>query len=275
MQIGAQRKIQWGTLSLNLYSKPGDGPCILFLHGNSSSSEVFSHIFESPRFEKFHCLALDLPGHGGSQWDSQASKDPSIYTLPYYAQAIEDVLRALSIEHPIVVGHSLGGHLGALLSSMANIAGLFSFQAPPLQRADDASVAFSPCEEMATLFTGEYSEASIQAFVDRYVYCDRSRAAVRADFERTDPLCRSNMGGSLVPGYRIGDVTHLNQLAKPKALVYTDKDPMINKDYLEALDIRGLWRGSSIELKESGHYPQLEIPRVFAETLVRFLNTEF
>jgi hypothetical protein len=50
-------------------------------------------------------IALDLPGYGKS--DKPASFP---YTMESFADVVRELARALAIEHPILVGHSMGGH---------------------------------------------------------------------------------------------------------------------------------------------------------------------
>ena len=44
----------------------GKGPAAVLIHGNSSSSRVFSRQLDGPLGERFRLVAVDLPGHGAS-----------------------------------------------------------------------------------------------------------------------------------------------------------------------------------------------------------------
>ena len=57
-------------------------------------------------------LALDLRGHGGSAWT-----EPAAYAFDDYLGDIVAVLDALGWRAPAVIGHSMGGYLGALLAA--------------------------------------------------------------------------------------------------------------------------------------------------------------
>ena len=68
-----------------VYESQSNGKCILLLHGNSESAEIFKNQFESSLSDTFHLAAIDLPGHGGS---SPAKKPALIYNLPYLKNVV-------------------------------------------------------------------------------------------------------------------------------------------------------------------------------------------
>src|SRR6266581_2787423 len=86
---------------------PGTGRAIILVHGNSSSSATWRHVMRGQVGQRYRCLALDLPGHG----QSAPAADHSTYSLPGYASILAQFTDALSADHPVVVGWSLGGHI--------------------------------------------------------------------------------------------------------------------------------------------------------------------
>ncbi len=75
-------------------------------------------------------IALDLPGHGVSD-----NADPeAAYNIPAYADVAGDVLAALGVERPFVLGWSLGGYVGLELTARdpARFAGLCITGTSPL-----------------------------------------------------------------------------------------------------------------------------------------------
>ena len=67
-----------------------NGPVVLFIHGNSSCKEVFRQ--QLAEFgNQYHCVAMDLPGHG----QSQDAPDPETsYNMTGYALAAIEIGRA-------------------------------------------------------------------------------------------------------------------------------------------------------------------------------------
>lgn len=76
---------------------------ILFLHASGSSSRMWRHhlaVLEND----FHCIALDLPGHG-------ASRDTEWTNFDDVAEMIVDIIQNKAHGKPHLVGLSLGGCL--------------------------------------------------------------------------------------------------------------------------------------------------------------------
>ena len=86
---------------------PGTGDPLVLLHGLLDSSEGWNHLAE------LQCerIAFDLPGFGHS--------DPPVRgSLAGYARDIAEGLQMLGVERFNLVGHSLGGGVGAALAEM-------------------------------------------------------------------------------------------------------------------------------------------------------------
>lgn len=82
-----------------------DGPPILFIHGFSFGANAFKHqIGEIATTHRL--IALDLRGHGFSAkpWTEEAYTDRNIW-----ATDIGNVLAALKVQKPVIVGWSFGG----------------------------------------------------------------------------------------------------------------------------------------------------------------------
>lgn len=88
----------------------GDGPAVVFTHGAGMDHTVFAPQLQAVRATGRRAIAHDLRGHGASALD-----DGIRFTA---ADALEDLaalLDALDLQHPVLVGHSLGGNLSQAL----------------------------------------------------------------------------------------------------------------------------------------------------------------
>lgn len=103
------RKIATRAAEVNVLSG-GSGPDLLFLHnaGGITPDNPFLQALAA----KYRVFAPQLPGYGDSG-DSDNIRDMLDVTLHSF-----DVLEALALEKPIVVGHSLGGMIAAEMAAL-------------------------------------------------------------------------------------------------------------------------------------------------------------
>ena len=98
---------------LHFFEK-GQGPALLFLHGFCETGEMWRHFADSLSIQ-YRVICPDLPGFGNSPLSD------SIQSLEEVAERLEHFLDDQHIQHPIVLGHSLGGYVAlALLERMGD-----------------------------------------------------------------------------------------------------------------------------------------------------------
>lgn len=80
---------------------PARAPAVLFLHGAGGTQENwrFQMRYLGP---KWYTVAVDLPGHGGSQGEGSCS-------VAEYRDFAWEFLDALALSRVVLVGHSMGG----------------------------------------------------------------------------------------------------------------------------------------------------------------------
>ena len=82
-------------------------PPVLLIHGWGCSAYIFRDNMPALADAGFRAIAIDLKGHGLSDKPQHASE----YTIDALVCHVEEVLDALELERPALVGHSLGGSL--------------------------------------------------------------------------------------------------------------------------------------------------------------------
>ena len=90
------------------YFEAGQGETLIFIHGSGSSLEIFEPLINELK-DDYKCIAIDLPGHGFSEYFR-------INSLDDYCNLLEDFTQKLAIKKPIWIGHSLGGIIVCHLS---------------------------------------------------------------------------------------------------------------------------------------------------------------
>ena len=84
-----------------------DSPPVLLVHGWGCSAYVFRQNIPALADGGFRAIAFDLKGHGLSDKPQTADE----YTVDAMVEHLREVLDALGLERPALVGHSLGGSL--------------------------------------------------------------------------------------------------------------------------------------------------------------------
>lgn len=238
-------------------------PSILLIHGNSSSHRIFRSLFDCPALtQTYHLIALDLLGHGES---SNASDPERSYTIFSWAQMAAEVLAHLGIKEVIVVGWSLGGHIGINLipllkreESRNKIKGVFLVGTPPCQGPEETRLAFYKPDAARSPSAGfgsreVLSEEEVRKF---------ARATAGPPFEdgnvesvaRTDGKARRILFGALGGGKGLDEV-HIVQNAKDVLIgvVNGADDVFVNLDYVDGLPWGNLWQGSCVRVEGVGH----------------------
>lgn len=135
------------------YDCRGAGPPLLFIHGLTFDRSTWEPIAERLA-DRFTCVAVDLPGHGGS--DGPPPRD-----LADVAVTISHLLRELGIEPPVVVGHSMGAVIASIYTGHHPTRGLalvdqapylrpfamMAHQLAPALRSENFRRAFEPVRQ--------------------------------------------------------------------------------------------------------------------------------
>ena len=103
----------------------GAGSPLLFIHGLTFDRSTWGPIVDQLA-DRFTCVAVDLPGHGGSEGPPRV--------LDEVALAIHHLLGELEIEPPVVVGHSMGGALAGIYAAHHPVRGLVLVDQAPYVR---------------------------------------------------------------------------------------------------------------------------------------------
>ena len=91
---------------LIFWREVGEKTPIIFLHGAWNESSQWLSVMESLA-QDFHCFALDLLGFGESE-------NPNIHhSIDLQVECLAEFLQAVKLEKVYLVGHSLGGWIGA------------------------------------------------------------------------------------------------------------------------------------------------------------------
>lgn len=140
---------QFGNISVYFYNTQKSNKTILFLHGNSCNSNTFQKQFESKDLEDYQLVAIDLLGHGQSDF---AIYPETAYTVSSIIETFIEVIEKLELNEYIICAHSFGGHVAIqALSQLKNCKGLMLFSTPPISNLASFAEAFLPNPAFSTL----------------------------------------------------------------------------------------------------------------------------
>jgi 3-oxoadipate enol-lactonase len=240
---------------------------LVFLHGIGGAARGWRAQLDAFG-NRYHAIAWDMPGYGGSQ-------PLPVTSIPTLADALKDFLAQLGAVKPVLVGHSIGGMIvQQFLVSYPDLAGaavlaqttsafgssdgewqrnFIDSRVGPLDRGE-TMVSMAP-KLVQDLIGDEPSEAGVALARD-------CMAAVKPD------TYRSSMQAMI--GFDLRKA--LADIAVPTLLLSGSKDN--NAPAKTMAKMATFVKGSTyVELEGVGHLANMERPAEFNEVLADFLST--
>lgn len=257
-----------GNISLN--DNRGAGLPLLMLHGTGASKDVFDVQFQSALANQHRLIAMDFPGHGGS--DDAADPEAS-YSLAGMASVVVDVLDALDIPKVAVLGWSLGGHVAIEMvrSRPDRLSGVLLTGTPPPAHGPVALLrAFQLRPEMLFSSKVHFTPSQAQRFA-RLCYGDFVTASRIQEIERSDGRSRPLIYRDLTSVTGLSQKAVVERSALPLAVANGANEPIARLSYLESLHYQRLWTGACHVIEGAGHAPFLQRPERFNQLAGRFM----
>jgi pimeloyl-ACP methyl ester carboxylesterase len=163
-----------------LVQKSGSGPAVILIPGLGGGAFVYAGVIPELS-KKYTVYAVTLPG-----FDGVPAVAPPY--LPAFEKSIVDLIAQEHLAHPVVVGHSLGGHLAVKLAEdVPSIAAAMAIDALPLfplprpgeTAASRATSAAAFGDAMLATPDGKY--AAQQKMVDGYLVTSDTNVALVTD----------------------------------------------------------------------------------------------
>lgn len=258
----------------------GHGPAVVLIHGVAGRAGQWDQAAQLLA-ENHTVIAPDLMGHGDS------AKPRGDYSLGAHASGIRDLLVALSIERASIVGHSLGG----------GIAMQFAYQFPErcerlvLVASGGLGEEVHPLLRAATLPGSEFVLPLLAhpRLIETVAVLPRALGRIglrtRVDLEEMARGYRSlsnaearnafihTLRSVIDPrGQRIDASDRLYLASKmPSLIIWGCRDRIIPVTH--GRSAHKAMSGSHLELfEEAGHFPHLDEPLRFAQTLQGFFS---
>ncbi|MGO2111401.1 MAG: alpha/beta fold hydrolase [Pseudoclavibacter sp.] len=254
------------------WSKRGDGPPVVLLHGTPWSQRLWDPIAEALA-ERFSVYQWDMPGYGSS------SKDPAHpVDLAAQGELFADLLREWGLECPHVVAHDYGGAVslrarllhGASYASLAlvDVVALSPWGSPFFQLVQQNSDVF---EQLPPAIHRAAIEAYIRGASHRGLRDDDLGMLVepwvrdggQAAFYRQIAAADERFTDEIEPRY--------GELDEPVHIVWGSDDTWIPVD--RAYRLQAAIPGSTLAvIPGAGHLIHLDAPAALTAELVRWLD---
>jgi pimeloyl-ACP methyl ester carboxylesterase len=233
------------------YFEGGTGAPLLFLHG--AGGLAAGDPFFAKLASKYHVYAPLLPGYGDSA-ECHELRDMLDFTLHNW-----DVVDALALKKPILVGHSMGGMIAAEMAAIApHDVDRLGLIAPAGLWLDNHPIpdlfATMPYDFPGLLFHNV--EAGAALFTAGVAFDDPEWLK---SFLVTNARQLGMAGKILFPIPERGLSTRLYRIRAKTILVWGDSDNLISPIYAEAFK-KGIKGAELVAIPEAGHMVTIEKP---------------
>lgn len=242
------------------YYEGGEGPALVFLHGAggvTADDPLLAALAKNHRV-----YAPLVPGYGDSE-ECGEIRDMLDFTLHTW-----DVVAALGLKDPLLVGHSMGGMIAAEMAAVQpNDVSRLALIAPAGLWDDDHPIAdlFAtlPYEMPALLFhDAEAGAAMLTA----------GRNVTDPGFLQTYLVTNARQlgmaGRILFPIPERGLAGRLHRVKAKTVIVWGDSDRLVPPVYAHAFK-KKIARAELVSIPEAGHMVGLEQPEAVAEAVSR------
>jgi pimeloyl-ACP methyl ester carboxylesterase len=245
----------------------GRGRPVVLLHGLLDDSTGWARVMER---SSHPCLAIDLPGFGGSSLPLQPR-------IEAYARDVEAALEHLGLVHATVVGHSLGGAVATALAERSDAVDGLALVAPAgfgtLRLAEWVALPGVSAVAQAALPLGLANPLVVAAAYSTMVAHRRlpsrelvgrlRRSALRAGRGARMAVEAVAEAGRSADGFHRRPV----RFEGPVSVLWGDRDALVPPAHAEA--VKAALPQATVEVwRAMGHHPQRERP----EALERFVG---
>lgn len=252
----------------------GSGPALLLLHGFTGDLHTWDR-FVPDLEEAFRVIAVDLPGHGGTD----APPSPERYRMERCVDDLNALLDGLGVGDVRVLGYSMGGRVAlhfALAAPNRTAALVLESASPGIADAAERAARMKADEALAdaierdgvAAFVEYWERLPLFASHERLPHNVRQALRTQRLRQRANGLANSLRGMGAGAQQPLHD--RLGEVVAPTLLVAGELD----EKYVRIVgEMRSeMARATSVIVPDAGHTVHLERPRQFFKLVVDFLR---
>jgi len=252
-----------------LEKNPAGEKTIFFIHGNSSSFNIWRAQFASELLSCYRLVAFDLPAHGGSA----SSHD---YSLPGLGRVMAMAVSQLAGgQEYIISGVSLGVNIVAeMLGQPVKPKGIVAFSSCAIGGAYTMEVVFRPGVDMRVSVEDDVSKEELQQYWTEAKLClhdeDNEKYQVfEKDYFTIKDNFRSKMFASIMAGHIGDEIALFRQSGVPMLVLFGEEETVCNIDYLDEAGLE-LWQNKVFKIPGAGHFVNMDLPESTNELMAAF-----
>lgn len=265
------------------YIDVGDGEqTLLLVHGLASNAGFWR--YNIPQLaQHFRVIAVDLPGYGKSE------KGNYSYSMTFFAETLNDLIRELKLNNVVYIGHSMGGQIGMTLAlhhpgSMEKLILVSSAGIEQFRRGEGNWLRNSVTVRsvMQTNEEGIRRNLALNFYNwnPRWEWMveERARMAKAQEFEQFAFAVSQSVRGMLdePTSHRLHEISH------PTLIIYGKYDGLIPNPYLNPGFPSTVFRTAHeqipdsqlVEIPGAGHMVQIERPEAINTVILQFLGID-
>lgn len=247
---------------------PADAETILMIHGFGANRDNWLY-FARPFTDRYHVVALDLPGFG------ESDKPDVSYDVGAQTERVQAFTRALGLKKIHLVGNSMGGHIAALYAAR------YPDQVLSVALLDNAGVTSTQKSEMfRRIENGEANPLVVrkpedfQAVMD-FVFVNPPSLpeSLKRHFAEQS-MANSAHYDTIFTQLRDRYVPlepELPKIQAPTLLLWGEQDRVLDVSSIEVMKPL-LKKPSVVIMKDCGHAPMIERPEETARHYQAFLD---
>ena len=265
----SSKQVQIDNLQINYYEGgPADAETIVMIHGFGANRDNWLR-FARHFTERYHVIALDLPGFG------ESSKADANYDVGSQTERLQAFLKALNIEKAHLIGNSMGGHIAALYAAR------HTEQVLTLALLDNAGVTSPKKSEMfERIERGEPNPLVVRKAEDfdklmNFVFVSPPPLpdSLKRHFAEQSMANQEHYDRIFVQLREryIPLEPELPKISAPTLLLWGEQDRVLDVSSIEVMKPL-LQKSSVVIMKDCGHAPMIERPEETAAHYQAFLD---
>ena len=262
-------KINNGQVRIHYYRTYDNKPTLIFLHGMADYGLCWSRtVF--PFINRYDVVLIDARGHG-------LSDSPQVgYSSIHHAEDVHQVKQSLSIDSPILIGHSMGAAIAieAAIKFPDDFTGIVLVDPP--WRENDQTVNNDSQRQRESVLRSNIASLKIKTSSELFDLCFSKFPNWNKKDAEHWAKAKQLVSLNAVNGYyqsRQPWMSRAKMIKCPTLLICSDPDSggiVTEKVVQEAATF--VDRLESVHINTAGHYIHLDKPAEFAEAVGRFVE---